>query len=236
MSLQLEIGEIAEFSMIASDADMASALGVDSDSDDRFPEVFATSRMVAIMELAAARIMKKLLTPDQLSVGVGVNIMHLAATPNHTEVSAKATFLGMEGKLYKFKIEAFDTGGLIGKGEHTRAIIEFDRLVASASKRVANNFIYHVVMPDYWQQFEEKANYTPPTFAEEGFIHCCTKAQIDYVLSTYFKETKEVLLLKIDKTKLTSELKVEPANGQQFPHIYGAINKTAIVAIDKMNL
>ena len=138
MSIKLEIGETAEFNMIASDADMASALGADSDSDDRFPEVFATSRMVAIMELAAARIMKKLLTPDQLSVGVGVNIMHLAATPNHTEVSAKATFLGMAGKLYKFKIEAFDTGGLIGKGEHTRAIIEFDRLVASAQKRVAD--------------------------------------------------------------------------------------------------
>lgn len=135
MSNQLEIGETAEFSMIASDADMASALG--DGSGDRFPEVFATSRMVAIMELAAARIMKKLLTPEQLSVGVGVNIMHLAATPNNTEVSAKATFLGMDGKLYKFKIEAFDTGGLIGKGAHTRAIIEFDRLVASASKRVS---------------------------------------------------------------------------------------------------
>jgi len=120
--------------MMTTDADMASALG--GESDDQFPEVFATSRMIAIMELAAARVMKKLLSPAQLSVGVGVNIMHLAATPNHTEVSAKATFLGMEGKLYKFKIEAFDTGGLIGKGEHTRAIIEFDRLVASANKRV----------------------------------------------------------------------------------------------------
>ena len=134
MAFQLEIGETAEFSMIASDADMASALG--GGSDDRFPEVFATSRMIAIMELAAARIMKKLLTLDQLSVGVGINITHLAATPNHTEVTAKATFLGMEGKLYKFKVEAFDTGGLVGKGEHTRAIIDFDRLVASAQKRV----------------------------------------------------------------------------------------------------
>ncbi len=233
MPIQLEIGETAEFSMVASDADMASALG--DGSGDKFPEVFATSRMVAIMELAAARIMKKLLTSDQLSVGVGVNIMHLAATPNHTEVSAKATFLGMDGKLYKFKIEAFDTGGLIGKGEHTRAIIEFDRLVASATKRVADNFIYHVVMPDYWQQFEGKSTYAPPTFAEEGFIHCCTRAQIDYVLSTYFKGVTEILLLKIDKQLLTSELKVEPANGQHFPHIYGAINKSAIIAVEKMN-
>lgn len=233
MANQLTIGEKAEFSMMATDADMASALG--DGSGDRFPEVFATSRMVAIMELAAARIMKKLLTPEQLSVGVGVNIMHLAATPNHTEVSAKATFLGMEGKLYKFKIEAFDTGGLIGKGEHTRAIIEFDRLIASASKRVKSEMIYHVVTPDYWQQFGEKEAFTPPTFEEEGFIHCCTKAQIEYVLTTYFKDVSEILLLKIDTNLLTAKLLVEPANGQHFPHIYGPINRKAIVGIEKVN-
>ena len=86
MATQLEIGTRAEFSMIASTADMASALA--DNSEDRFPEVFATSRMIAIMELAAARIMKQLLTAEQLSVGVGINIMHLAATPNHTIVRA----------------------------------------------------------------------------------------------------------------------------------------------------
>jgi predicted thioesterase len=132
----LEIGTTDECVIIATDQDMASALG--EGTEGKFPEVFATSRMIAIMELAAAKIMKKLLTPDQLSVGVGVNVMHLAATPNHSKVTAKATYLGQEGKLYKFKVTAFDEGGLIGKGEHTRAIIEFDRLVASAKKRVAN--------------------------------------------------------------------------------------------------
>lgn len=227
----LEIGETAEFSMTASDADMASALG--DGSGDKFPEVFATSRMIAIMELAAARIMKKLLTPDQLSIGVGVNIMHLAATPNQTKVKAVATFLGIEKKLYKFKIEAFDTGGLIGKGEHTRAIIEFDRLVASGQKRIASaeKYIYHVVKPAYWATFEDKKEYTPETFAQEGFIHTCLNTQIDYVLKTYYKGAKKLFLLKIDTEKLVSELKIEPANGQHFPHIYGALNKSAIMDV-----
>lgn len=91
------------------------------------------------------------------------------------------------------------------------------------------HIIYHVVMPDYWQQFDETAAFTPPTFAEEGFIHCCTKAQIDYVLTTYFKDVTEVILLKIDTDLLTSKLLVEPANGQHFPHIYGSINRAAII-------
>ena len=95
-----------------------------------------------------------------------------------------------------------------------------------------NNIIYHVVTPDYWRQFSGKATYTAPTFAEEGFIHCCTKAQINYVLTTYFVGIKEILLLKIDTHLLEAALKIEPANGQQFPHIYGAINKSAIINIE----
>ncbi len=132
----LEIGTTAEASYVVSDRDMASALPIDA-QDASFPEVFATSRMVALMELAAARVLKPLLQPGQLSVGVTVNIKHLAATPNHTRVSAKATFLGQEGKLYKFTIEAFDPGGKIGEGEHSRAIIGEDRLLQGAKSRVA---------------------------------------------------------------------------------------------------
>lgn len=97
-------------------------------------------------------------------------------------------------------------------------------------------FIYHVVIPNYWKQFEEQENYTTATFKEEGFIHCCTATQIEYVLTTYFKAEKQILLLKIDTALLTAELKVEPANGQHFPHIYGPINKNAISKVKEVLL
>ena len=130
----LDIGTQATALYVAKDTDMASALGI---SDDVFPEVFSTSRMIALMEIAASRLLKPLLQPSQLSVGVVVNIRHAAATPNHTEVSATATFLGMEGKLYKFRVEAFDPGGKIGEGEHQRAIVDTERLVQGARARIA---------------------------------------------------------------------------------------------------
>lgn len=133
----LEPGETGEAALVVGDGDMASALSVSP--DDSFPEVFATSRMIALMELAAARLMKKVVGPQELSVGVGVYIRHLAATPNRTRVSAVATFLGMEGKLYKFKVEAFDPAGKIGEGEHTRAIIDAERLMAGAQKRITDS-------------------------------------------------------------------------------------------------
>jgi fluoroacetyl-CoA thioesterase len=131
------IGETGEAAFIATDKDMASALSIAP--EDEFPEVFATSRMIALMELAAARLMKSILEPDQLSVGVGVFIKHLAATPNNTEVRAVATFLGREGKLFKFKVEAFDRGGKIGEGEHTRAVVLTERLLSGAQKRISES-------------------------------------------------------------------------------------------------
>ena len=131
----LKPGDSAKASFVATDRDMASSLSVSE--EDSFPDVFATSRMIALMELAGARLMKRILEPRQLSVGVGVCIRHLAATPNNIQVSAVATFLEMEGKLFKFRVEAFDPAGKIGEGEHSRAVIDGDRLINGAKKRMA---------------------------------------------------------------------------------------------------
>ncbi|MDE3737009.1 MULTISPECIES: thioesterase family protein [Pseudomonas] len=126
-------GTQAEADFIVLPSDTAKALPLSPDDD--FPEVFATSRMIALMELAASRCMRPLLQDGQLSVGVGVDIRHLGATPVGVRVSARATFLGQEGKLYLFKVEAFDEGGLIGEGQHSRAIVATDRLLAGAHSR-----------------------------------------------------------------------------------------------------
>jgi len=135
----MQAGEKGEAAFIATDKDMAKALSISSEDD--FPEVFATSRMIALMELAAARLMRGILEPNQLSVGVGVSIQHLGATPNNTEVRGVATFLGKEGRLYKFNVEAFDNGGKIGEGEHTRAIVDIERLLSGARKRISESQI-----------------------------------------------------------------------------------------------
>jgi predicted thioesterase len=52
-------------------------------------------------------------------------------------VRGVATFLGAEGKRFRFNVEAFDEAGLIGEGEHSRAIITTERLLAGAAKRRA---------------------------------------------------------------------------------------------------
>ncbi len=129
----ITVGESAEVGFTVQLSDTAYALSIST--EDSFPEVLATSRMIAHMELAAARLMRPLLQPGQLSVGVALNVKHTAATPVGGKVRAVATYIGPEGKLFRFKVEAFDEGGSIGDGDHTRAIISTERLLAGAAKR-----------------------------------------------------------------------------------------------------
>ncbi len=129
----IRFGDSAEAGLTVQRSDTAQAISLSA--EDSFPEVFATSRMVALMELAAARLMRPLLEPGQLSVGVALSIQHRAPTPVGCKVRAVASYLGPEGKLYRFKVEAFDEAGAIGDGEHTRAIVATDRLLAGAAKR-----------------------------------------------------------------------------------------------------
>jgi predicted thioesterase len=129
----IEIGASAEAAIVVKWSDTAAAL--DMSGEDAFPEVFATSRMIALMELAAARVLAPALADGQLSVGVGVAIRHTAANLVGDEIRAVATYHGLEGKLYRFHVEAFDARGSVGEGEHTRAIIDTARLLEAASRR-----------------------------------------------------------------------------------------------------
>jgi predicted thioesterase len=131
----LEIGASAEASLTVQHSDTAQALAISP--GDSFPEVLATSRMILLMEVAAARAMNPMLLDGQMSVGVSVNVKHTAATPIGCVVRAIASYLGPEGKLHRFKVEAFDAAGAIGEGEHTRAVIATERLLAGAERRKA---------------------------------------------------------------------------------------------------
>jgi predicted thioesterase len=129
----LNVGATAVATLTVQYSDTAESLSLSP--TDSFPAVFATSRMIALMEVAASRSMKSLLRDGELSVGVSLNVKHTAATPIGCVVRAVATYLGPDGKLYRFKVEAFDDAGPIGEGEHTRAVISTERLLSGAARR-----------------------------------------------------------------------------------------------------
>ena len=116
-----------------SDTDLASRLA--EGGGESFPAVFSTARMIALMELAASRILAPALEPGQESVGVLVNVTHTAATPAGARVTARATYSGREGKFYVFEVQAMDDAGEVGRGIHHRAIVDGRRLLEGAEKR-----------------------------------------------------------------------------------------------------
>ena len=127
------MGAVGEACIEVGEADLASALTFAG--DDVFPRVFATSRMVALMEIAASRAMNRYLDPHQLSVGVTVDIEHTAPTAHGARVVARSRLVEREGELFLFEVIAEDETGEIGRGRHKRAVVEVTRLVTRAEGR-----------------------------------------------------------------------------------------------------
>ena len=133
---ELEINTIGTAQLVVGPQDLASSIS--SETGDEFPAVLATARMVALMEVAASRVLLPLLGPGELSVGVTVDITHTAPTPPGVEVVATARYAGREGKLFLFEVSASDPGGEIGRGWHKRAIVTSERLQSGAARRAGS--------------------------------------------------------------------------------------------------
>ncbi len=96
--------------------------------------------------------------------------------------------------------------------------------------------IYHVVSTADWAAAENQPTYEAGSLQTEGFIHASERGQVAGVLERYYKDMHDLLLLHIDPARLTSELRYEVAtNNELFPHIYGPINREAVVDVEKID-
>src|SRR5947209_20273322 len=96
-----DAGAEASASLVVQDADLAAVLA--AAPGEAYPRVFATTRMIGLMELAAGRVLQPHLAEGELSVGVVVEVKHTAATLPGMRATAHAKYLGREGKLYRFE-------------------------------------------------------------------------------------------------------------------------------------
>ena len=119
----IEIGLAAERSETVVESLLATRLGSGS------VEVYATPAMVALMESASVAAIEPLLPEGQSSVGIALDIRHLAATPPGQQVRARAEVIGVDGRKVTFQVQAWDEQERIGEGTHTRFVIDVARFM-----------------------------------------------------------------------------------------------------------
>jgi predicted thioesterase len=125
----LEIGLEGTASLTVGDAHTAARLG-----SGRAP-VFATPAMVALMEAAAVACADDRLKPGEETLGVHLDIEHIAPTPVGAQVSASAEIVGIDGRRVNFRVEAREGDKIIGRGTHARVIVDGARFRAKLNAR-----------------------------------------------------------------------------------------------------
>ena len=102
--------------------------------------VYATPMMIAGLEGTAAASVAGVLEEGQTTVGCRMNVSHVAATPAGMKVRFETELTGISpnGRMLTFRVAAYDEAGLIGEGEHQRAIVWKARFEEKAqAKRTA---------------------------------------------------------------------------------------------------
>ncbi len=118
MDFNLKVGLKGVAEKLVTASDTAKAFGSGS------IEVFATPLMIGLMEHSALNAVDDLLPDGFSTVGINVNVNHIAATPVGLKVKSEATLVEIDGKKLTFRVEAFDEKKMIGEGKHTRFIVD----------------------------------------------------------------------------------------------------------------
>jgi len=101
--------------------------------------------------------------------------------------------------------------------------------------------IFHIATAADWRRTLESGTYTTSTvgrtLVQEGFIHASRRDQVQGVFDRYYATLGEdLVLLTIDTARLTgAEVMVEQVGAETYPHVYGPINRTAVVDVTPLN-
>ncbi len=99
------------------------------------PAVLSTPWLIWFLEHAARDALPPFLDDNEGSVGIHVDLQHLAATPLGQEVVCTARVIHVDGTLISFQFEAHDEDELIARGTHKRKVVRVDRFAAAVARK-----------------------------------------------------------------------------------------------------
>lgn len=97
--------------------------------------------------------------------------------------------------------------------------------------------VCHVATAADWAEARARGTYAPPALARDGFLHCCTEAQLGFVLARHFAGRTGLVLLRFDPARTGADLRWERSEPDQepFPHLYGPLPLNAVGAVGDLD-
>jgi len=101
------------------------------------PDVFATGYMIALTEWTSMQLLAPHLDAGEGSVGVHVDVSHIAATPVGMTVTVDVECVEIVGPRIAFTVKAHDGVDVIGEGRHQRFVVDWDKFKARLAIKAA---------------------------------------------------------------------------------------------------
>lgn len=101
--------------------------------DGGMPAVLSTPQLIQILERTARQSLLPFQEENERSVGIEIELRHLAPTPVGKTVTCVTRVIHAAGREIAFHVEARDEKEVIARGSHRRAVVRVDRF----AKRVA---------------------------------------------------------------------------------------------------
>jgi uncharacterized protein (DUF952 family) len=90
------------------------------------------------------------------------------------------------------------------------------------------DWIVHLCPQPEWRAALQVGEYRPQSLSDEDFIHCSRPGQVVAVANLFFPGASDLILLWIDPSLVSAEIRWEAVDNQVFPHIYGPLNTEAV--------
>ncbi len=123
----------ASVTTTVTEADTARALG----SGD--VDVLGTPRALALAEAATIRAAAASLTPGQTTVGIHVELDHLAPSPVGATVRAEAQLVDRTARRLTFEVRLTQDGRPVATGRVTRAIVDRERFASRSAAQASTD-------------------------------------------------------------------------------------------------
>ena len=125
----LEVGLKGYAETMVDESNVASSVG------SGLLDVFSTPRMIALMEKACKESVAPFLDEGQGTVGIRLEVDHLAATPIGQKVWVDSELIAVDKRILTFAVTAWSEKEKIGEGIHKRCVILNDRFLEKMKAR-----------------------------------------------------------------------------------------------------